>query len=137
LAFGSQLSTITTGYPSNHYTSPNRVPNAEFVASRKRKRGWPALPPPAYIYTRTNSPNFNIFCGMLLHPEICFALAANLPVNDLLSLYAISKDFHTIIDTRFAAVIKSQSTRKCPENAETFPVRSYKYLCRPDPAPRI
>ena len=125
------------GYPANHYTSPNRIRNAAFVASRKRKRGCPAVPPPAFIYVRTNNPNFNIFDGILLYPELCFALAANLPVNELLSLYAISKDFHTIIDTRFATVILSQSLRKCPESSRTFPFRCYKYLCRPDPAPRI
>lgn len=114
--------------PPNHYMSPNRVPNAALVASRKRKRGWPALPPPAYIYTRTNDPYFNIFGGILLYPELCFALAANLPVNDLLSLYAISKDFHTIIDARFATVILSQSVRKCPESSQVFPFRCYRYL---------
>ncbi|KAF7511356.1 hypothetical protein GJ744_004921 [Endocarpon pusillum] len=124
-------------YPPNYYTSPFRVENAATIASRKRKRGWPALPPPAYIYKRTNSPGFNVFGGILLYPELCFALAANLPVNDLVSLYAISKDFHTIIDTRFATVIRSQAMRKCPESLRTFPARCYKYLCRPDPSPRI
>lgn len=123
--------------PPNYYTSPNRVPNAALIASRKRKRGWPALPPQPHIYTRRNDPNFNIFDGILLYPELCFALAANLCVEDLISLYAISRDFHTIIDTRFATVILSQSLRKCPESSRTFPFRCYKYLCRPDPAPRI
>ena len=124
-------------HPPNHYTSPFRVENAATIAGRKRKRGWPALPPPAYIYKRTNSPNFNVFGGILLYPELCFALATNLPVNDLVSLYAISKDFHTIIDTRFATVIRSQAIRKCPESLRTFPARCYNYLCRPDPSPRI
>lgn len=125
------------GYPPNYYTSPNRVPNAAIVASRKRKRGWPAIAPEAHIYTRTNRPDFNIFGGILLYPELCFALAANLRVEDLISLYAISKDFHTIIDTRFATVVLSQSLRKCPESSRVYPFRCYKYLCRPDPAPRI
>jgi hypothetical protein len=125
------------GYPPNYYTSPNRVPNAAYVASRKRKRGWPAVAPEAYIYTRTNSPNFSIFGGILLYPELCFALAANLPVKGLISLYAISKDFHTIIDTRFATVVLGQALRKCPESSRVFPFRCYKYLCRSDPAPRI
>lgn len=131
------LSPSTPSCPPNHYTSPNRIPNAALVASRKRKRGWPALAPPAYIYTRTGNPSFNIFDGILLYPELCFALAASLPVNDLLSLYAISKDYHTIIDTRFATVILSQSQRKCPEGAHIFAFRCYRHLCRPDPAPRI
>ena len=106
-------------------------------ASRKRKRGFPADPPPAYIYERTNNPDFNIFAGILLYPELVFALAANLPVNDLISLYAISKDFHTIIDTRFTTVILGQTARKCPGGARIFPFRCYKSLCRLDPSPRI
>lgn len=74
---------------------------------------------------------------MLLYPELCFALAANLPVDDLISLYAISKDFHIIIDTRFATVVQSQSLKKCPESHRTFPYRCYRRLCRSDPSPRI
>lgn len=124
-------------HPPNHYTSPFRVENAATVASRKRKRGWPTLPPLAYIYKRTNNPGFNVFGGILLYPELCFALAANLSINDLISLYAISKDFHTIIDTRFATVIRSQAIRKCPESLRIFPARCYKNLCRLDPSPRI
>lgn len=131
------MPTSPPGYPPNHYTSPDRVSNAALTASRKRKRGWPTLPPPAYIYKHTGNPHFNIFGGILLYPELCFALAANLTVNDLLSLYAISKDFHTIIDSRFATVIMSQAMRKCPESSRIFHFRCFKYLCRDDPVPRI
>jgi hypothetical protein len=124
-------------YPDTYYTSPGRIENAALTASRKRKRGVPADPPPAYIYKRTNNPNFNIFAGILLYPELCFALAANLPVDDLISLYAISKDFNTIINTRFTTVILGQTARKCPGSARIFPFRCYKSLCRLDPSPRI
>ena len=123
--------------PATHHTSPGRVPKAAFMAKRKRVLGHPVLPPPAYIYTRANDPNFNIFGGILLYPELCFALAANLRVEDLISLYAISRDFHLIINSRFATVIINQSLRKCPESARIFPFRCYKALCRHDPAPRI
>jgi hypothetical protein len=125
------------GYPATFYTSPGRVTNAALTASRKRKRGGFAAPPIAYIYQRTNNPDFNIFDGILLYPELCLVLAANLLVDDLISLYAISKDFHTIIDTRFTTVILGQTLRKCPESSRIFPFRCYKSLCRLDPAPRI
>lgn len=125
--------------PENFVTSPGRVQRARHHAqiSLKRKRPDTILPPPAYVYTRSNNHNFNIFNGILLYPELVFALATALPVKDLISLYAISKDFHTIIDTRFTTVVLSQALRKAPESARTFPFRSYANLCRTDPAARI
>ena len=122
--------------PQNFYTSPHRLVNARLTAfhSLKRKRPLPALPPQSYIYTRTNDPDFNIFHGLLLYPELTFAFAAHVPVRELISLYAISKDFHTIIDTRFTTVILSQARAKARESARIFPFRSYAHLCRSDPA---
>ncbi|OQU94794.1 hypothetical protein CLAIMM_01092 [Cladophialophora immunda] len=105
--------------PEHMYTAPNRIEHAQKFAriSLKRKRPEAILPPPSYVYQRTGDPNFSIFQGFLLYPELCFTLAAHLPVKDLVSLYAISKDFHTILDTRFTTVILSQATAKAPESA--------------------
>jgi hypothetical protein len=116
--------------------SPNRLENA-MAASCKRKRTGITLPPPAYIYTRTNSPNFNIFPAILLYPELCFHLSTHLPLDSLVALYAISRDFHTILDSRFTTVILSQSLAKAPESSRIFPFRCYAHLCRKDPASRI
>lgn len=124
--------------PPTLYTSPNRISNARLTArtTLKRKRAGAILPPPAYIYTRCDDPTFTAFQGILLYPELCFHLASTLPVADLISLYAISRDFHTIIDTRFTTVMLSQAQRKCPESARSFPFRCYRHLCRSDPAAR-
>lgn len=124
-------------YPENAMTSPNRVQRASEYAGRKRKRTDNILPAPAFIYTRKNDPKFSVFRGILLYPELCYHLASHLPVEDLISLYAISKDFHTIIDTRFTTVILSQSLKKAPTSSRIFPFRSYGHLCRKDPAARI
>ncbi|KAI1619247.1 hypothetical protein EDD37DRAFT_571573 [Exophiala viscosa] len=125
--------------PDNLLTSPNRVHRAKMHAhiSLKRKRPGTILPPQPYVYSRDDHPNFNIFDGILLYPELVFALATALPVKDLISLYAISRDYHTIIDTRFTTVVLSQARRKAPESAEAFRFRSYAKLCRTDPAARI
>ncbi|KIX98547.1 uncharacterized protein Z520_05848 [Fonsecaea multimorphosa CBS 102226] len=125
--------------PENFHTAPNRIEHAQEFArlSRKRKRPEAILPPQSYVYQHTGDPNFNIFHGFLLYPELCFTLAAHLPVKDLVSLYAISRDFHTILDTRFTTVILSQATAKAPESARCFMFRSYAHLCRSDPAARI
>jgi hypothetical protein len=122
--------------PPTLYTSPDRVKKAA-AASRKRKRTGLILPPPAYIYTRTDSPDFNIFPAILLYPELCFHLSSHLPLNSLVALYAISRDFHTILDSRFTTVILSQSLAKAPECSRIFPFRCYAHLCRKDPASRI
>lgn len=125
--------------PENMYMSPNRIAHAQHHAriSLKRKRPETILPPQSYVYRRTNDPNFNIFHGILLYPELVFALATQLPVRDLVSLYAISRDFHVILDTRFTTVMLSQATAKAPESAQTYPFRAYAHLCRKDPAARI
>jgi len=125
--------------PANLYTSPNRIQHASLAArtALKRKRPLPILPPPAYIYSHTSDPDFNIFAGFLLYPELCFALTFHLPVDGLVSLYAISRDFHTIIDTRLTTVILGQALGKAPESSRCFQFRCYAHLCRDDPSARI
>ncbi|KIX09635.1 uncharacterized protein Z518_00716 [Rhinocladiella mackenziei CBS 650.93] len=125
--------------PEHLYMSPHRLERASRHAriSSKRKRPENIFPPPPYVYQRTSDPNFNIFNGVLLYPELVFALASVLPVKDLISLYAISRDFHTILDTRFTTVVLTQAMNKAPESARTFVFRSYSRLSRTDPATQI
>lgn len=79
---------------------------------------------------------FDIFTAILGHPELLFMVAKNLPINTLLSLYAMSRDFHSIMDTRFATMILSQAVPKAPDSARIFQWKSYPGLCQPDPAKR-
>lgn len=124
--------------PEDAFTAPNRLSNAYLGARRMLKRKRPQdtiLPPPSFIYQHSGDPNFNIFQnGFLLYPELCLALASHLSVDSLVSLYAISKDFHTIVDQRFTTVILSQATRKAYESSHAFPYKCYKQFCQPDPA---
>lgn len=78
--------------------------------------------------------NFNIFHAIMRHSELAFILAKHLRVRDLISLYAISRDFHKLMNTRFTAMILSQATEKAPESARVFPFRCYHSLCIEDPA---
>jgi hypothetical protein len=126
--------------PENALTSPHRIEKAAIYAreTRKRKRPDLILPPPAFTFQRSNNPDFNVFNdGILLYPELVFHLASHLPVSDLISLYSISKDFHTILDRRFTTVVLSQALRKAPLSARIFPFRCYAHLCRRDPAARL
>ncbi|RVX72927.1 hypothetical protein B0A52_03280 [Exophiala mesophila] len=125
--------------PDHLYNAPGRLEHARYCAivCRKRKRSDVLLPPPAYVYQRTNSPSFDILNAFMLYPELLYALAGHLPVKDLENLYCISKDFHTLIDARFTTVMLAQALNKAPESARTYPFRCYRKLCRDDPAARI
>ncbi|RMZ84061.1 hypothetical protein DV737_g1274, partial [Chaetothyriales sp. CBS 132003] len=117
---------------------PHHGPAASSTLKRKRQpSSSSALPPVSHPYTRSNKPDFSVFSGFLLYPELCLHLATHLPIGDLISLYAISRDFHTIIDARFTTVMLSIATRRARESSRVFPFRCYARLCRTDPVARL
>lgn len=122
----------------NLYTEPNRLSTAYLSARGNLKRKRPqdtTLPPPSYIHQHTSSPTFNVFSnGILLYPELCLLLASHLPVQTLINLYSISKDYHVILNQRFTTVILNQATKKAPAAARCYPWRCFAHLCQPDPA---
>ncbi|KAJ9302892.1 hypothetical protein DTO271G3_266 [Paecilomyces variotii] len=78
--------------------------------------------------------DFSIFNAIMRHPELAFTLAKHLRARELISLYAISRDFHNLMDSRFTTMILTQATTKAPESANIFPFRCYQNLCIEDPA---
>lgn len=54
-------------------------------------------------------------------------------LEDLISLYAISRDFHFLVNNRFTTLILLQAKHKAPESASVFVHRCYKSLCHWDP----
>ena len=80
---------------------------------------------------------FSIFTALLKHPELTLELSKQFDVNDLISLYAISKEFHFLVNGRFTAMIMGQSNAKAPESSKTFIFGCYKSLCMRDPACRV
>lgn len=85
----------------------------------------------------TSINRFNVFIALLSYPELTLEIAKNLDTEDLISLYAISKGFHMLVNTRFTAMIKAQWCGKAFESGNTFIHRCYKSLCMRDPARRI
>ena len=77
-----------------------------------------------------------IFNLLLNHPELIYEMTRNLDVEDLISLYAISKDFHLLFNRHYTAFILGQSVGKASESSKTFTYRSYRNLCIRDPARR-
>ncbi|MCJ1465795.1 hypothetical protein MMC07_004414 [Pseudocyphellaria aurata] len=105
------------------YTPPKSSPQVHSVESE----------PPSY---ELDFRKFSVFKALLNHPELVFEFAKHLEIEDLVSLYAISKDFHSLANSRFTTLILSQSVRKAPESSRTFVFRCYKPLCQRDPAAR-
>lgn len=91
-------------------------------------------PPPSH---ETNSRRFSIFNALLNYPELTLEFSKQLDIEELISLYAISKGFHFLVNGRFTAMILGQSNGKAPESSKTFIFRCYKSLCMRDPARRL
>ena len=100
----------------------------------------PALPriandPPPPLH-ETSCKTFSIFNALLKHPELTLDFSKQLDLEDLISLYAISKEFHFLVNGRFTAMILGQSNAKASKSSRTFIFRCYKSLCMRDPARR-
>jgi hypothetical protein len=76
---------------------------------------------------------FSILRAIVRHPQLVFHFANYLRVDELVSLYAISKEFHDMINTHLTTVILSQAIRRAPHSARIFPFRCYRKLCIGDP----
>lgn len=57
-----------------------------------------------------------------------------LDVNDLISLYAISKDFHIMMNTQMTTMVLGNARSQAPECADIFRFTCYQSLCIYDPA---
>lgn len=84
----------------------------------------------------TDGPQFNLFGAVINRPDLLVEFTTHLEIEDLISLYAISRDFHDQVDSRFTTVIMAQAQIKAPESAEVFHFKAYKSFCMPDPALR-
>ena len=91
---------------------------------------------PPISWHATESTGFSVFNALLRHPELTLEFSKQLDIEDLISLYAISKEFHLLVNGRFTTMILGQSNAKAPESSKTFIFRCYKSLCMRDPARR-
>jgi hypothetical protein len=74
-------------------------------------------------------------------PEIVFLITRFLRLDDVVSLYAMSKDFRQMADSRFTGLMQVMARWKAPESAMIFSWAFFKPLCMKDPGfrphPRI
>ena len=85
----------------------------------------------------TNSTSFNIFTALLAHSDLIIELSKHFPVKNLVDLYAISKDYHDLADSRFTALVMAHAMYRAPDSARVFLFRAYRNLCKRDPAGRL
>ncbi|MCJ1460138.1 hypothetical protein MMC28_010517 [Mycoblastus sanguinarius] len=127
--------------------SPNKSALYNREASTSPTRGPVLLSPPRRHLSisrahdnrpshETNVNRFSVFNALLNHPELTLEVAKHLDIEDLISLYAISKEFHILVNGRFTAMILAQALAKASESSRTFIFRCYKSLCMRDPARR-
>lgn len=116
--------------------SPTRVPNLPTPPlSLPRPLGF-RFPTPSPPTPELDLRKFSVFKALLKHPDLTFEMTKHLDVEDLISLYAISRDFHLLANTSFTTMILGQSVGKAAESSRTFIFRCYKNLCIVDPAAR-
>ena len=107
------------------------TPPASSDSSSDHVRHTPSPPPHEFDFT-----GFNIFKALLNHPELVHEFSKQLDLESLISLYAISKDFHEICNCRFATMALGHAKLRAHESVEVFRFRCYENLCQQDPAKR-
>ncbi|MCJ1475873.1 hypothetical protein MMC13_004537 [Lambiella insularis] len=121
----------TSRSPQHHQNNDRLIPIAP--AKSDASSNYDSDAPPSHEYDFNG---FNIFKAFFGHPEIMHEFTKALDIDDLVSLYAISKDFFTFCNRRFTALILGQATTRASESAEIFKWKCYKNLCQLDPAMR-
>jgi hypothetical protein len=80
--------------------------------------------------------NFSFFSDLSNYPELFMELARHLGINDLVSLYAISKDFNETLNGHLSHILKACAAYRAPESSRIFVFTLYGSLCIRDPVGR-
>lgn len=86
--------------------------------------------------TKSLGKKITFFSEFSHYPELFMELAKHLHINDLVSLYAISKDFHETLNGHLSHIMKACASYRAPESSRIFVFALYRPLCTPDPAGR-
>jgi hypothetical protein len=80
--------------------------------------------------------NRDFFRSLSNYPELLMELSKHLPINSLVSLYAISKDFHQTLNGHLTHCMKECAAFKAPQSAKVFKFSVYESTLSPDPVGR-
>lgn len=95
--------------------------------------GWIETEPPPH---ELDFGEFSVFKALFSHSTLVFEVANYLEVDELVSIYAISKDFHDLANSHFTSMVLAQATKRAPESTKVFPFHCYRSLCQHDPTAR-
>ena len=79
---------------------------------------------------------FDFFSSLSNYLELFMELAKHFRINDLVSLYAISKDFHETLNGHLSHILKGCAAYHAQESSRIFVFTLYRSLCIPDPVGR-
>jgi hypothetical protein len=79
---------------------------------------------------------FDFFNALSSYLELSMELAKHLRINDLVSIYAISKDFNETLNGHLSHILKGYATYQAPESSRIFVFTLYRTLCIHDPVGR-
>ncbi|OCK82122.1 hypothetical protein K432DRAFT_266293, partial [Lepidopterella palustris CBS 459.81] len=79
---------------------------------------------------------FNIFTALLNHNGLMLEVATQLSLKNFIDLYAISKNFHYLVNSHGTTYMKRFAEHHAPESADVFRWICYDELCVQDPVRR-
>ncbi|OCK86726.1 uncharacterized protein K441DRAFT_33180 [Cenococcum geophilum 1.58] len=126
---------IASTSESRSAATDNRLLRPQLALQRKRSRISPASILPALETTQLNPP-FNVFTALLENNDLLLEVSSRLDIKSLIDLYAMSKDYHYLLNSHYTTYMKHYSLKRCPESAAIFRWTCYKSLCIVDPCLR-
>lgn len=126
---------IASTSESRSAVTDNKLLRSQLALQRKRSRISLASILPALETTQLN-PQFNIFTALLENNDLLLEVSSRLDIKSFIDLYAMSKDYHYLLNSHYTTYMKHYSLKRCPESAAIFRWTCYKSLCIVDPCLR-
>ena len=79
----------------------------------------------------------SIFNILLDRPDIMLHVTRWLDIEDIISMFAISKDFHLMMNTQMTTMVLGNARSRAPESADIFTFQCYQSICIYDPAQNL
>jgi hypothetical protein len=121
---------------NDEYENYVDVVSAPRVISRRHHRLTHAAVVEAQANAETHAPpkpRFNIFKALVRHPNLFFQFTIRLPIDTLVDLYAIDKEFHWRFNKYSTSIIHDWVKMHCRDAAEIASWAMYPRHCISDP----
>jgi hypothetical protein len=109
--------------------SPSKLPQSK----RKISDSWSWI----QRFDEPSESSFTVFNAILDYPDLVHYMVRWFAIDDLVSLYAISKDFHMAVNRQFTTTLLSAARTRSPESGQIFHFKCYRSLCMADAAQNL